>query len=281
LRDATGYDVIMMNRDLVPETSVEFLEPWLARRNPRLIFDFDDAIHIGKRVRKLRRILPHFAWITPGNPYLAEFARQIHKNVSIWPTVVNTDLYRPVDERKPGPIRIGWSGSSSTARYCLPLLEEPLRELAKTEQFEFLVICNSDPGIRWGEVKTRFIQWTTETEIADLQELDVGLMPLRDEPFERGKCGLKAIQYMGIGLPALVSPVGVNCDIVLDGETGFHCDSDADWVHRIRQLIRDDGLRCRLGTSGRARVVGKYSVDSLLPQMQEVFQQVSSFGRNQ
>jgi len=265
----------MMNRDIVPEVGVTFVEPWLARRNSRLIFDFDDSIHLGPRGVKLRHILPLFAWITPGNPYLAQFAHEIHKNVSIWPTVVNTGQYTPRTNRKPGPPRIGWSGSTSTARSCLPLLEKPLRELAQTEEFEFIIVCNSDPGIKWAPVKTRFIPWTQETEVSRLQELDMGLMPLRDEPFERGKCGLKAIQYMGVGLPALVSPVGINREIVHDGQTGFHCNNDAEWVNSTRQLLRNPDLRQRMGEAARLRALSRYSVDSLLPKMLHVFKQVA------
>ena len=256
------------------------MEPWLARRNPRLIFDFDDAIHLGNRQKKLRRILPHFAWITPGNHYLAKFSRQVNQNVAIWPTVVNADFYKPTAARKPGPIRIGWSGSNSTMKYCLPLLERPIQQLARTERFEFVVICNVDPQLRWAGISTRFIPWTAETEVSGLQEFDLGLMPLRDEPFERGKCGLKAIQYMGIGLPALVSPVGVNQEIVVDGETGFHCRQEQDWVDRLTMLVRDEHLRGKMGRSGRDRVICKYSVKYLVNQMLALFEQIAAVGRS-
>jgi len=279
LRDAASYDVIMMNRDLVPETMICFLEPWLVKRNPKVIFDFDDSIHLGTREKKLRRILPLFAWITPGNAYLAEFARKVHTQVTVWPTVVNTDYYKPVAARKPGPVRIGWSGSNSTAQNCLPLLEKPICDLARSEQFEFVVISNSDPHINWKGVQTRYIPWNADTEVEGLQELDLGLMPLHDEPFERGKCGLKAIQYMGVGLPALVSPVGVNRQIVSNGETGFHCSIDTDWVSRIRSVISDDRVRMQLGAAARARVVTTYSVQCLLPRMLETFEKVALVGR--
>ena len=279
LRDATKFDVIMMNRDLVPDPNITFLEPLLAKRNPRLIFDFDDAIHLGGREAKLRRILPGFAWITPGNPYLAEFAQHLNQNLTVWPTVVDTDYYKPAIERPPGLLRIGWSGSNSTAAHCLPLLEGPISELAKTEQFELVVICNSDPGVRWAGVTTRFIPWREGSEVADLQMLDIGLMPLKDEPFERGKCGLKAIQYMGVGVPALVSPIGVNQEIVLDGITGFHCKADSDWMDRLRQLTREDHLVRKFGAAARTRTVARYSVQSLMPRMLETFRKVATVGR--
>jgi glycosyltransferase involved in cell wall biosynthesis len=238
------------------------------------VFDFDDAIHIGPREKKLRKILPLFACVTPGNPYLAEFARQVNRNVTVWPTVVNTDQYTPTSQRRPGPIRIGWSGSNSTAKYCLPLLEKPLCEIASTHEFEFIIICNSDPQIRWPKVNSRFVPWTPDTEIAGLHEIDLGLMPLKDEAFERGKCGLKAIQYMGIGIPALVSPVGVNSEIVRHGEDGYHCRTAEDWVCYASQLIQNPALRIHMGIHARKRAAQNYSVEALLPKMAATFQQI-------
>ncbi len=274
--DIERFDVVMMNRDLLPAVRTDWLEPWLARRNPRLIFDFDDAIFVGPRAAKLGKILPCFAWVTAGNAYLAEFARPLNPRLSIWPTVVDTGRYRPAPQRLPGPPRIGWSGSSSTLRYCLPLLEGVITRLAQEAEFEFVVIAETPPRLSWHGVKLRYLPWTPETEVSGLQQLDVGLMPLEDKPFERGKCGLKAIQYGGVGVPALVSPVGVNREIVVHGETGFHCADEAEWLENLRRLLADPALRRRLGAQAYARVVERYSVQSLLPEMLRTFNFVSS-----
>lgn len=274
LRDAAQFDAIVMSRDVVPNLHVDFIEPWLARRNPRIVFDFDDAIHLGSLGRKWRKILPHFGWITPGNEFLASFAREIHKNVTILPTVVNTDNYQITERRKPGPIRIGWSGSHFTLTTCLPLLKDVICDLAQSEDFEFIVIANVAPQIHWPGVNIRFIPWTPQTEVLGLQQIDIGLMPLRDEPFERGKCGLKAIQYMAVGVPALVSPVGVNREIVVEGQVGFHCYTSDDWKRNIRLLLHDPDLRHKMGWAARERVDQHYSVRALLPRMLEVFDRV-------
>lgn len=276
LRDAEKFDVIMMNRDIVPETRVSFLEPWLAERNPRIIFDFDDAIHLGARQRKLRKILPFFSCITPGNDFLAEFACQIHKNVIVLPTVIDTDHYSVVGWRVPGKIRLGWTGSESTARNHLPLLEPILIELARREDFEFIVVSAENPQLKLPGVDWRFIPWSSHTEVHSVQMMDIGLMPLLDKPHERGKCGLKAIQYMGVGIPAVVSPVGANKDIVVDGVTGFHATSEQEWVDKIGMLMNDPGLRKTMGLTGRRHVEAHYSVRSLLPQMINVFEQVQA-----
>ncbi|MBE0542929.1 MAG: glycosyltransferase family 4 protein [Verrucomicrobia bacterium] len=276
LRDASSFDVIMMNRDLVPEIKVNFIEPLLAKTNPRLIFDFDDAIHLTSRGNKLRKILPSFAWITAGNEQLASFAREIHPSVSVWPSVVDTEYYRPVKSRRPGPLRIGWSGSHQPMRDYVPMLKGPLMELAKTVDFEFLVISDELPQLDWSGVKWRHIPWKEATEAEDLQEIDIGTMPLRDAAFERGKCGMKAILYMSAGIPALVSPVGANCNIVLDGKTGFHCGSDSEWVAAFRSLVSDENLRLQLGRAGRAHVEMLYSQHCLFPRMIDIFGQVAA-----
>ena len=155
------------------------------------------------------------------------------------------------------------------------MLEGVLRELAKTEEYELLVVANAPPSATWEGVNMRFSPWSPETEVQHLQDMDMGLMPLPDKPFERGKCGFKAISYMACGTPAVVSPVGANTDIVVHGETGFHCRTDTDWMQCLRLLCRDEKLRRRLGESARARVEKHYSIDFLLPRMLQVFGQVS------
>jgi glycosyltransferase involved in cell wall biosynthesis len=278
LSDADRFDCVFMNRDIVPDPNVRFLEPWLAKKNSRLIFDFDDAIHLGGRAAKLKRILPAFAWLTPGNTYLAEFARELHQKVSIWPTVVNTSFYQPAKERSDGPVRIGWSGSKSTVQHCLPLLRDPICKASASFSIEFIVIADVEPRIDWPGVNYRYVKWTPASEVDGLQQIDIGLMPLRDEPFERGKCGLKAIQYMGCGIPALVSPVGVNKEIVAHGKHGFHCSTPLDWITYMRALIEDRALRLEMGREARSRTVEKYSVQAQLPQMLEVFDAVAGAG---
>jgi glycosyltransferase involved in cell wall biosynthesis len=271
-RDADEFDVVFMNRDVVPEPSIEFVDRRLARTSRRIVFDFDDAIHLGRRAEKLSRLLPMVTHVTPGNEYLANFARQFNENVSIIPTVVDTEHYQTVDQREPGRLRLGWSGSTSTLRVCLPILKPVITRLARNLDFEFVVIADQAPDEMWAGVDMRFVRWTPADEVKNLQLFDVGLMPLSDSEFERGKCGLKAIQYMGVGVPALVSPVGVNEKIVIDGMTGFHCASEADWVDHVMLLAKDEELRRRMGLAGRKRVEASYSVHATLPRLLSIFE---------
>lgn len=277
LRDAEKFDVIFMNKDILPEIRINFLEPWLSRRNPRLVFDFDDAVYLGPRGKKLEKILPFFAHIIAGNPTLAEYAAGIAGagRVSILPTVVNTDRIIPALNRMEGPLRIGWSGSSFTLKTCLPIVRNAVVELAQQEDFEFLVITEKKAELDWPGVRMRHVLWTPETEAQGLQQLDIGLMPLEDSPFERGKCGMKAIQYMAVGIPALVSPVGVNQEIVVEGLTGFHCDREEHWLNRLRELLEDAARRKQMGESGRQRAVSRYSLHYAIPKLLGIFETVS------
>jgi glycosyltransferase involved in cell wall biosynthesis len=189
---------------------------------------------------------------------------------------VNTAVYRPAGTRQPGPVRIGWSGSESTNTYCLPLLEPCMKEIARVHDVEFVVISNVDPRINWEGVRTRFLPWRAETEVQDLQLIDVGTMPLQDSEFERGKCGLKAIQYMALGVPAVVSPVGVNTEIVTDGHNGFHAATDGEWTHRLLALTESERLRRELGANARRTVEERYSHEVATRLLSSVFEGVLS-----
>ena len=259
LRDVRKFDLVFANRDIVPEVSVRAPERRIFDSRVPLVFDFDDAIHLGRRERKIAWILSRAAWSTPGNEFLAGFARRHCSHVTVVPAVVNTDVYRPAAERTPGPLRIGWSGSASTNRRCLPLLREPIRELARVVDMEFIIISNEDPGLKWPGVRIRYIRWVAEREVEDLRLIDIGTMPLEDREFERGKCGLKAIQYMALGIPAVVSPVGVNSHIVEHGRNGFLAASHEDWVRHLRTLAEDQALRSRFGREARATVERRFS----------------------
>lgn len=275
IADAAEFDAVYVHKDIVPELWADFLERRLRNKTPRSLFDFDDAIHLGNRREKLERILPGYARVIVGNEFLAGFARQHNRQVEIWPTVVDTEVYEVRRERAPGPIRLGWSGSHHTLQTCFPLIKEVVAELAKEREFEFIIIANVAPQLDWPGVNWRFIPWTPETEVQGLHAIDIGLMPLKDEPFERGKCGLKAIQYMAVGTPALVSPIGVNAEIVVPGEHGFHCRTDAEWLTAFRILLDNPELRLEIGSKAVERVEAHYSVRSLVPKMVATFEAVA------
>lgn len=271
MRSIKRGDIVITNRDIVPEPGVTWFEEHLNKKGAKLIFDFDDAIFLGARKEKLNKVLPFFSWIVAGNDYLLDFAKTINPNSSIIPTVVDTKFYtaKIQNERKP-KLTVGWSGSSGTAKMCLPLLRNVMEQVSKKMDFTFLVIADKDPHLDWDVKDIRFKKWTPETEVEGIKQIDIGLMPLSDTEFERGKCGLKAIQYMAVGTPAIVSPVGVNEKIVTSGVNGYHALTDQDWIKYILELLEDHTLRKEMGEKARQTVLEKYSVEVAFEQWREI-----------
>ena len=154
---------------------------------------------------------------------------------------------------------IGWTGTHSTGKY-LGEIVNILNEVAEKVQFRFLYISNKPSEFDIPNME--FVRWSKSTEIYDLNKVDIGIMPLENDEWAKGKCGFKALQYMALEIPALASPVGVNEEIVDHGINGFHCRSSIDWKERIIELIENPALRVKMGKEGRKKVLDKYSVIS-------------------
>ena len=257
LHRATNFDVIVVQKGFFPGLYAGW-ERRLAASRP-VVFDFDDAIwlprHGGNPV--LRRIhregavqdnLRRATAVIAGNEFLADYARQFTTNVTVVPSAVELARYRPGTGTT-----VGWIGSRSTMPYLQPL-GPVFRELNLTPR----VIAAGDPGTLGFPVGFR--PWQLETEVADLAGLGIGVAPLPDNPWERGKCGVKILQYMACGLPVVATPVGVQRELVRDGVTGFHATTPAEWRDRLRQLLNDAALRQRLGAAGRELVAQCYDV---------------------
>jgi glycosyltransferase involved in cell wall biosynthesis len=274
LGEAARCDVIFLNRDLGPGR--EFLRRELFQRNPRVIYDYDDAIFLGRDADNVRWMCEKAAWVTPGNEYLAEFARQFTDRVSVVPTVVDTHSYRPRTAcRQRGP-RVGWSGSDQSIHHTLMHYLPMLARIQQEVDFELVVITNSRPSITEPDLRWTFLPWDEEAEVSGLQTLDIGLMPLKDDEFQRGKCGLKLLQYMAVGIPTIASPVGVNQEITQHGKTGFLASTEADWRGAMMTLARDRELCETMGAAGRQRCVERYSIDRWGPVLLDLFERVSA-----
>ena len=284
LRDidaADRFDAVFLNRDLLEGRYA--YEERLFRRNPRVVFDFDDAIFLGRNADHIGRICEQAAWVTAGNEHLAAFARRFTSRVTVIPTVIDTGLYhvgQPLAAAIPGSVRVGWLGSSQSIAQTLYPHVEMLADLQRELGFEFVIVSKPRPepprhGLRWS-----YVEWSplVETRIAD--HFDIGIMPLLDEPFQRGKCGCKLLQYMAAGLPAVASPVGINEDLVGGGDRGFAASDPAEWKRALVALMGDADLRRRLGRAGRAFVTEHYSVDRWFPELLSVIEQVSRRSRS-
>jgi hypothetical protein len=279
IRDARAYDVVFVSKDLAGGNGPSF-EERLLRTNPRVVFDFDDALFVGPKAEPIaRRMCERSAWVTPGNDYLAEYASRHTTRVTVIPTVINTEsvVARSWDGADPdATVRIGWSGSDASIRTTLFPYLEMLAAAQREVPFELVVITNTRPtlpvpGLRW-----TFHPWTPEGEETLWSKMDVGIMPLVDDEFQRGKCGLKLLQYMAAGLPTIASPVGVNREITREGETGFLADSPAQWREALLALTRSHELRASMGQAGRKRCEQSYSIRRWLPTLLDIFERVGA-----
>jgi len=235
---------------------------WLARYTKKLIYDFDDAIMYSpkapdrnslSRFRPFRRSVKIADMVIAGNSYLAEHARRFNPNVEVLPTGLDTNAYRVKDNlKKDGKIRLVWIGSHSTLRY-LAEIKPALEEIgSRFDSVVLRIICDDSIDLRNMPVEKRL--WSEEAQAIDLATCDIGLAPLPDNRFTRGKCGFKVLQYAAAALPAVASPVGVNAEYVSDRVTGFHATNIVQWVDGVGKLVTDQSLRKRMGEAAKANV---------------------------
>lgn len=258
------------------------LEAMLSRHARPYVVDYDDALFhkydlspspVIRRVlgRKIDRVMARSACVIAGNPYLAARAERAKAGrVEIIPTVVDEQRYPPVSHENRAQPVIGWIGSPATEHYALDIRDVLLEACAGGAARLVLVGARPEVAARFEGVAVDVLPWSEATEAALIADMDIGIMPLRDGPWERGKCGYKIIQYMACGLPVVASPVGVNADIVRHGENGFLAADDDDWRRALRQLIDSPELRARQGQAGRRRVEDHYSLASQAPRLADV-----------
>ncbi|MCU0355503.1 MAG: glycosyltransferase family 4 protein [Cytophagales bacterium] len=176
------------------------------------------------------------------------------------PTTIDTEnLHNRLKEQDTRAFVIGWTGTHSTIAYLEPLVPI-LEKLAETHAFTFLVISDRKPDFDLPFVQ--YLPWQKATEADDLLRINVGVMPLTDDPWSRGKCGFKALQYMALGIPAVASPVGVNTEIIEPGVNGFLCATPDEWLACLTRLLQDPTLRAEMGRQARRTVEERYSVQA-------------------
>jgi glycosyltransferase involved in cell wall biosynthesis len=273
LQQLRAFDLAIVHCELLP-----FLPGWLERHllNISFIYDCDDAFYLKSRHGRLRwlqpllgnkieRMMAAAVAITPGNAELAAYARHFNSNVMLLPSVVDTEQMRPASggpsHLQDQPFTVGWIGSPSTAPY-LQQLVTPLRHLARELPVRLLVVGGAAPAIPGVEVIEQ--PWSLEQEVPLIQQFDVGVMPLPDTPWTRGKCAYKLIQCMACAIPVIASPVGANVDAVPPA-CGILASSSDQWLSAFRQLAADPELRHRMGVAGRQWVEERYSLRSVTP----------------
>lgn len=269
------FDLVWIEKEALPWFPAWF-ERWLLRRAPYAL-DFDDAIFHNydlhrfdwvRRVygRRIDRLMEGSRLVIAGNHYLADRAVAAGaQRVVVIPTVVDLARY-PAKQAHTVTTKpcIVWIGSPSTVQYLLELAE-PLAALTRRQPFTLRVIGGGTVTMPGVDVES--LPWSADTEAAVIAECDVGIMPLRDTPWEQGKCAYKLIQYMACGLPAVAAPIGANRDVVIEGETGFFVDTAYAWVEKMELLLCDAALRQRFGQAGRARVEAKFCLQRTAPKL--------------
>lgn len=270
-----NYAFIFIHREAMPigPPIIEWVVSKVLKK--RIIYDFDDAIWLtdrknesffltGVRWRsKVRKICEWSHKVSCGNEYLRQFALKYNSNAFLNPTTIDTQhLHNPEKYQKipSEKVIIGWTGSHSTLKYLNEL--EPLLQTLERRypHLEYWVIADQPPALNLKNLK--FKKWTLESEIVNLSQFDIGIMPLPDDDWAKGKCGFKALQYMALNIPTIVSPIGVNKEIIQDRKNGFSCKGLKEWESRLIELIENFTLRNSIGREARKTVVEQYSVSS-------------------
>lgn len=286
VKSAADYDLVYVFREAAL-LGPPWFERQIAESGVPIVFDFDDAVFVRykspangylsylKFPGKTAEICRLAAHVMAGNEFLADYARAYNQNVTVVPTTIDTQAYQVVEKPSDPPsITIGWSGSYSTVQH-LDTIRDVLQELARSEKFRLRVIGASHYDLPGVDVAA--VPWRSETEIEDLGTIDIGMMPLPDERWTRGKCGLKALQYMALGIPTICSPVGVNSTIIQDGQNGLLARDPSEWVAKLKLLLHSPELRRELGQKGRQTVERGYSAKVIAPKVLEIFRSVSAF----
>jgi glycosyltransferase involved in cell wall biosynthesis len=266
------YDLVWIEKELFPWIPA-WAEVFLSKIGIPYVVDYDDAVfhkydlNKSRMVRgllgnKIKSVMRNAQAVIVGNPYLAEYARQAGaKRVEIIPSVVDQSKYISRSDgsldKNGGVFKIGWIGTPSTVWY-LNLIEEALREVAKKHLIELVVVGGGNIKIQGVNITS--IPWSESSEVANIQEFHIGVMPIPDSPYEMGKCGYKLIQYMACGIPAVASPVGVNSIIIRNGISGFLANTTKEWVDAIELLLTDHPLYLATRAEGLVNVGCTYNL---------------------
>lgn len=267
-----NYNFVFIHREASPigPPVFEFIISKILKK--KIIYDFDDAIwmvntstvnKIVAGVKYHHKVASICNWaykVSCGNEFLASYASSFNKKVAVIPTTVDTEnVHNKKKIQKTKKIVLGWTGTHSTFKYLFDF-ETFLVKMQERYQFKFIVISNKEPQFK--TLKYDYLAWNKESEIEDLLRINVGIMPLRLDKWAKGKCGFKAIQYMALGIPAVVSKVGVNEKIVSDSVNGFVCSSEKDWENAFEKLLTNENLREEFGQKAQEKIERNYSTSS-------------------
>lgn len=265
--------IVFIHRETFPVGGAFFefiISKWMRKK---IIYDFDDAIwnldssdenknmSWMKNPGKTKKIIQYATTVFAGNQYLAEYASQYNLNTIIVPTTIDTNYHKKHMVKQNSSICIGWTGSKTTIPHfetIIPVLLELKNKYGNLISFRVI----GDSSFSYNELNIKGITWNINSEIEDLSYIDIGLMPLPDDEWTKGKCGFKGLQYMALSIPTIMSPVGVNKTIINNGKNGYLANSNDEWIEKISALIDSETLRKEIGEKGCLTVIDKYSVNA-------------------
>ena len=266
------YKTVFVQREMMM-LGTAFFEKQIAKRT-RLVFDFDDSIWMQnvseankrwaflKNAEKTKEIIKVSDLVIVGNSFLADYAKQFNTKVEIIPTLIDTNEYKrntPYQEKKDGSVCIGWSGSQTTIEHfklAIPYLMQLKEKFRDKIYFKIL----GDATFQNDALNIQGVEWQRSTEIAELEEFDIGIMPLPKDEWSKGKCGLKGLVYLSMEIPAVMENHGVNAEIISDGENGFLAKTNEEWITKLSNLIEDYSLRRQFSEKGKKIIDNNYAV---------------------
>lgn len=284
------FDIVFLQKDLFPGPSPKF-EEFLCKINPNVVFDFDDAIYLTTPwdksfngcslrypliERKISKIVSLSSRVVVANKYLEKFALQYNSKVKIINTPIDINFYIPRSEEKDSRlVVIGWIGTSDNLYYLKQLI--PVFKKLSNLEVVFRVVCNKTINDELRDLKIpklEYKEWSLDTELKELQAIDIGVMPLNDDAWAKGKSGLKILQYMAMGIPVVCSPIGFNLEIVRDGVNGFFANSNEEWREKLSLLVKDRNLRQKMGKQAREIVKKNYSTEIHSLRLASIFREL-------
>ena len=285
-RTLDQYDILYVHRKLFPPIEFRIIR----KKVPKIIYDFDDAVmyrssgasspHSLSRRMKFAYMMKRVDAVVAGNRFLESEVLPYNASVEVIPTSIDLSRYHLKEYSPEGdPVTLGWLGSGSTEKYIRSLLPTLERVSLKYPHIQLKIVSDRFPeSSKMPLIRKR---WSADEEEADLKSFDIGLMPLANDTWSKGKCGLKILQYFSVGVPAVCSPIGVNRDIVEDGVSGYWAENEEQWEDRILKMIRERGSWREMGLRGRERVEQGYSLTVNAPRILNVLKKVlDSQGRS-
>jgi glycosyltransferase involved in cell wall biosynthesis len=289
LRHVPGADAVFIRRHVFP-FGPPFFERLIRMLNPRTVLDIDDALwapagYVDSPFLSLvdydwtRKVCSFAAHVIAGNRYIEAYTRQFNPNVTIIPTCVDMETHTAKTYRTKGtaePVILGWTGLYSNLGY-FEVIEDVLRDLSRRHSIALMIASTREFVLEGVNVINR--HWVLEHEVDYLQEPDIGLMPLTESERAKGKCAYKALEFMSVGTPCVISPVGMNAEVIENGVNGFLAATPAEWMEKLERLIVDADLRRSMGQAARATIQERYSHDVHYPTFKGVMEQVAATRR--